>query len=128
LGLLVEFNQSWAKNASVLIALVSNSTMVPPGQTSPVPAYSHSMDSGAAWENLALQATLSGWHAHGMVGFDKDRAFTELKVPEGYRVEQILAVGRKGDKSMLPEQLAAREMPSPRLSVAEIAFEGGFPS
>jgi hypothetical protein len=39
-----------------------------------------------------------------------------------------LAVGRKGDKSMLPEQLAAREMPSPRLSVAEIAFEGGFPS
>ena len=127
LNLLVEFNQSWAKNASVLIALVSSSTMLPPGKDAPVPSHSHSMDAGAAWENLALQATISGWHAHGMVGFDMDRAFAELKVPQGYRVEQMIAVGRKGDKSMLPEQMAAREAPTPRLSVAEIAFEGGFP-
>ena len=126
LGLLIPFNQSWAKDAAVLIILVSNSTMLPPGAEKPVPSHSHSMDAGAAWENLALQATKDGWHAHGMVGFDIDRAFAELNVPAGYRVEQAIAIGRKGDKSLLPEGLQAREAPSGRLTVAEIAFEGGF--
>ena len=127
LGLLIEFNQSWAKNAAVLVVLVSNSTMVPPGKDTAVPSHSHSLDAGAAWENFALQASLSGWHAHGMVGFDMERAFAELNVPQGYRVEQLFAVGRRGDKSTLPEALAAREMPNERLPVSQIAFEGGFP-
>jgi nitroreductase len=126
LGLLNTFNQSWAKDAGVLIVLVSSETMLPPGAEKPVPSHSHSMDSGAAWENLALQATKLGWHAHGMVGFDIPRAFAELNVPAGYRVEQAIAVGRKGDKSLLPDYLQGREMPSSRLTVAEIAFEGGF--
>jgi nitroreductase len=126
LGLLNAFNQSWAKDASVLIILVSNSVMLPPGTDKAIPSHSHSLDAGAAWENLALQATKSGWHAHGMVGFDIARAFAELDVPEGYRVEQAIAVGRKADKSKLPEGLQAREMPSDRLKVSEIAFEGGF--
>jgi nitroreductase len=126
LGLLSASNQSWAKNASVLIVMVSNSVRLSPGADKAVPSHSHSMDSGAAWENLALQATKSGWHAHGMVGFDIPRAFAELGVPEGYRVEHMIAVGRKGDKSLLPEPLQAREMPNDRLKVSEIAFEGGF--
>ena len=128
LNLLGEFNQSWAKNAAVLIVLVSSSTMLPPGLDKPVPSHSHSLDAGAAWENLALQATMSGWHAHGMVGFDMPRAFAELSVPEGYRVEQIIAVGRKGDKATLPEALAARESPNDRMPVSQVAFEGGFPA
>ena len=128
LSFLVEFNQSWAKNAAALIVLVSSSTMLPPGKDSPVPSHSHSMDAGAAWENFALQATLSGWHAHGMVGFDIERAFAELNVPQGYRVEQLFAVGRRGDKSLLPDAVAAREMPSERLPMAQLAFEGSFPA
>ncbi len=126
LGLLNPFNQSWAKEASVLIILVSKSHMLPPGQTKEIPSHSHSLDAGAAWENLALQATISGWHAHGMVGFDIPRAAVELNVPEGYRVEQAIAIGRKGDKSLLPEAIQARESPSTRLKVSEIAFEGSF--
>jgi nitroreductase len=126
LGLLIEFNQSWAKNASALVVLVSNSVMLPPGKDKAIPSHSHSMDAGAAWENLALQATISGWHAHGMVGFDMDRAFAELNVPEGWRVEQAIAIGRMGDKSILPEAMAAREAPSPRLALADIVMEGSF--
>ena len=126
LGLLNEFNQSWAKTASALVILVSNSTMLPPGKDSPVPSHSHSMDAGAAWASLALQATISGWHTHGMVGFDMDRAFAELGVPAGYRVEQAIAIGRKGDKSTLPEGLAARELPNDRLPLSQIAMEGSF--
>ncbi len=128
LGLLVPFNQSWAKNASALIILVSSETMLPPGAEKAIPSHSHSMDAGAAWENLALQAHISGWAAHGMVGFDMDRAFAELNVPAGYRVEQAIAIGRQGDKAMLPDQLAAREAPSDRLPLAEIVLEGGFRS
>ena len=69
---------------------------------------------------------MMGWQVHGMVGFDIDRAFAELDVPSGYRVEAAYAVGRPGDKTTLPEMLQSRETPSPRKPLAEIAFEGRF--
>ncbi len=127
LGLLNPFNQSWAKNASALVVLVSNTMMRPPGAERDVPSYSHSFDAGAASGYVALQAGEMGWHVHGMVGLDMERAAAELGVPQGYRVEAAYAIGRLGDKSMLPEGLQAREMPSPRTSLTELAFEGGFP-
>ncbi|MCK8784469.1 nitroreductase family protein [Roseomonas sp. NAR14] len=126
LGLLNEFNRSWAKDASALVVLVSNSVMRPPGAEKDIPSHSHSMDAGNAIAQVMLQATRMGWYAHGMVGFDMDRAFAELNVPSGYRVEAAYAIGRKADKSKLPEGLQARETPSPRKPLAEIAFEGGF--
>ena len=123
---LVPFNQSWAKNASALVILVSHSLMMVPGKDRPVPSHSHSMDAGAAWACLALQATLSGWHTHGMVGFDMDRAFAELELPEGYRVEQAIAIGRIGDKASLPEAMAAREAPNDRNPLSAAVMEGVF--
>ena len=126
LGLLNEFNQSWAKNAGAILVVASSETMQPPGAEKPVPSHSHSFDAGAAWANLALQATRSGWHAHGMVGFDIARAKAELGFPEGYRVEAAIAIGRKGSPEMLPEGLRAREMPSPRLPLSATVFEGKF--
>jgi nitroreductase len=126
LGLLNPFNQSWAKNASAILILVSNSVMLPPGAEKAIPSHSHSLDAGAAWGQFALQAARSGWQAHAMVGFDIPRAFAELDVPEGYRVEAAIAVGRVGDKSILPEGLQARETPSARNPLSSIAFEGGF--
>ena len=126
-GLLVPFNQSWAAKASALVILVSNSVMRPPGSDKDVPSHSHSHDAGAAAATFALQATRMGWHVHGMVGFDMDRAFSELDVPVGYRVEAAYAVGKLGDKSQLPEAMQAREAPSQRVPLSEIAFEGGFP-
>jgi nitroreductase len=128
LGLLTEFNRSWAANAAALVFIVSKSTMRPPGADADVPSYSHSFDAGAAWAHLALQATFMGWHVHGMVGFDHERAFSELHVPAGYRVEAAVAIGRLGDKSMLPEMLQEREVPSPRQPLSSTAFEGGFPA
>jgi nitroreductase len=128
LGLLVEFNQGWAKNAAALVIVLSKKTMQPPGAKEPSVSHSHSFDAGAAWQNLSLQATAMGWHTHGMVGFDIPRATTELGVPDGYRVEMALAIGKQGDKSMLPDYLQARETPNEREPVASFAFEGGFPA
>jgi len=127
LGLLNAFNQSWAKNGSALIIMVSKSTMRPPGQEKDIPSHTHSFDAGAAWAQMALQATLSGYQAHGMVGFDMDRAFAELNVPEGHRVEAAIVIGKQGDKSTLSEQMQAREAPSGRNKLSEAALEGGFP-
>ncbi len=126
LGLLNEHNRSWAQHAGAMVVLASNSLMRPPGAEREVPSHSHSLDAGAASANFALQATRMGWQAHGMVGFDRERAFAELRVPQGYRVEAAYAVGRVGDPAQLPEALRARESPNGRRPLAEIALEGGF--
>ena len=128
LDLLVPFNRSWAKDASALVVLVSNSLMRPPGAEKDVPSHSHSLDAGTASGYFALQASRMGWFVHGMVGVDMDRAFADLNVPQGFRVEAAYAVGKRGDASSLPEALQAREQPSPRVPLAQLAFEGGFPT
>jgi nitroreductase len=127
LGLLIPFNQDWVKNASALIYLLSDSLMQR-GDGEPTPSRSHSFDAGAAWGFLALQASHIGVQAHAMVGVDFDRARTELAVPERYRFEAAIAVGRPAHKSILSEALQAREVPSGRKPIGEFAFEGGFPA
>ena len=127
-GLLNEFNQGWAQRASALLIVVSNSLMLPPGQDKPVPSHSHSFDTGMATAQLVLQGMKLGYHSHGMVGFDLERAFTELNVPVGHRVEAAFAIGRRGDKAVLPEMLQQREQPNDRKPLAESAIAGGFPA
>jgi nitroreductase len=125
-GLLGTSNQLWAQRASVLMIAVSKATMRPAGRDQEVRSHTHSFDCGAAWANMALQATAMGWHAHGMIGFDVPRAAIELNVPENYRVEAAIAIGRHGDKSMLPEVMQARDVPNGRAPIETFAIEGGF--
>ncbi|MFG1296906.1 nitroreductase family protein [Xanthobacter variabilis] len=127
LGLLIPYNQQWAKNAAVLIIALSARTFVRPGTTEAQPARNHSFDTGAAWGSLALQATKLGWHAHGIGGFEVERTRTELKVPDDYEIEAAIAIGRHGDKSILPESFHKGESPNGRRPIAETAFEGAFP-
>ncbi|MDO7910219.1 nitroreductase family protein [Pseudomonas monteilii] len=126
LDLLVPFNRDWAQHASALVVIVSKTTFTAPGATEEKPALWHTFDTGAAWAHLALQASLSGWHTHGMAGFDKDLARRELKIPEGYEVHAMIAIGKLGDKVNLAEALQARETPSPRRPLSELAAEGDF--
>ena len=128
LGGLIAFNQSWVSHASVLIYALSDTLVDGKPGDAPKPSYSHSFDVGAAWALLALQATRLGFQAHGMTGVDFDKAREALGVPERYRIEAAIAVGRQGDKSILPEGLQAREAPSDRKPVEAFAFEGKLPS
>jgi len=121
-GLLVEGNQAWAKDAAALLVFVSKETFDFNGKPYPT----HSFDTGAAWENLALQATMLGLVTHGMQGFDYERARKDLNIPEGFRVEAMIAVGRPGDPAQLPERLREREAPSGRKQLSEIICEGAF--
>ena len=125
-GLLNEFNQSWAKGGAAVVILASSIMMRTPNRDEPTPSYSHSLDAGSGWGYAALQALKMGWHTHGMVGFDVERAASELGFPEGYRVEMAFVIGRQGDKTLLPEPMQGREMPSPRKALSEIVFEGKY--
>ena len=78
-------NQRWAKDASVLVALLSKRAQQGPGQDAPAPLRNHSLDAGAAWAHLALQATHSGWIAHAIGGFEAADARRELAIPETRR-------------------------------------------
>lgn len=120
--LMGDFNQSWAKNAAVLVVIISRDTFSYNNQ----PSRTHSFDTGAAWENFALQGFMNGLVVHGMEGFDYDRAKQVLKIPDGFTVEAMCAVGKPGALEDLPKELREREVMSDRKPIEEIAFEGTF--
>lgn len=121
MDLLVPFNQTWCKNGSVLIVIISKNSSAN-GDFNGL----HSFDTGSAWENLALQGSLKGLVVHGMGGFDYNKARLALHIPNDYTVEAMCVIGHPGDISMLPEQLRNSEKPSGRKKIAEIVCQGEF--
>ena len=83
-------------------------------------------DAGAAWMSLALQTSKLGLVAHGMAGFDYDRARNELGVPDDHAVAAMVALGHPGSVNELPEKLRERETPSDRKHQDAFVFEGSF--
>lgn len=122
LDLLVDANRVWARDAAALLVFVSKTTFDHNGKTS----VTHSFDTGAAWENLALQGSLKGYVVHGMQGFSYARAKIELNIPDEFVVEAMVAVGKPGKKENLPEDLQRRESPNDRKPLPQIICEGPF--
>jgi hypothetical protein len=129
LALLIPWNQSWAHSASVLVYIVSDTLPMTDRETkAPVFSSTHSFDTGAAWLSLALQASLMGYHAHGMSGIQYELARTELAIPERYIINAACVIGRIGDPAMLDEKMRAREVPSDRKPQSDFVFRGNFPA
>lgn len=122
LDLLVEFNQSWARNAGALVLFISKTVFDKNGE----PSVTHSFDTGSAWENFALQGWLKGLVVHGMQGFDYARARSQLNIPETYKVEAMVAVGKPSEAETLPPELREREAPSDRRPLDQTICEGRF--
>ncbi|HLP76328.1 MAG TPA: nitroreductase family protein [Candidatus Paceibacterota bacterium] len=120
--LLMEANQAWCGNAAVLVVVLARKIFTQNGKPNPV----HLFDAGSAWENLALQAAAMNLVAHGMAGFDFERARTALRVPENFAVAAMFALGRPGDPDKLPPELRERERISSRRPVRESICEGPF--
>lgn len=119
-------NQAWAQRASALVLVVSQHQWTPPGKTEPQPNHTHAFDAGAAWAHLALQASHAGWHAHGIGGFDRERARQAFGIPDSFTPQIVIALGRRADKSVLPEALQSREQPNTRLPLAAVSANGKF--
>ncbi len=120
--LLVEFNQNWCKNAAALVVIVSTNTF----DYNNKPSRTHSFDTGAAWENMCLQVSSMNLVIHGLEGFDYDKAKNHLKIPDGFTVEAMCAIGRPGRREDLPKDLQEREEPSGRNPISELVFHGQF--
>jgi nitroreductase len=121
--LLMEANQAWCMNAGVLIVVLSHKVFTRNGKPNPV----HTFDSGLASQNLLLQASSMGLVAHGMAGFDRDKTRADLKIPDDYSVEAMIAIGQPGDPNGLPENYRQMDLePSGRNPVSQFTREGAF--
>jgi nitroreductase len=118
--LMVDFNKSWAKNAAVLVVVISRKNFEHDGK----PSVTHQFDAGAAWENLALQGETQGLVTHGMQGFDYEKARRDLSIPETFDVIAMVAIGKPAPKEILPTDVQQREQASDRKPLSEIIMEG----
>ena len=120
LGVVSERNQRWAKDGSVLLALLSKRTL------QGAPARNHSFDAGAAWAHMSIQATHAGWATHAIGGFNEPAAREAFGVSDDYNIDVCIVLGRRGDAAGLPEDLRGRELPSQRNKIASFVSEGTF--
>lgn len=111
-------NQSWAGAASALLVgcvLTEDST----GRVLPMPDYAL----GLSAQNLVLQAVAEGLVAHQMGGFSREAIASSFALPSTARAVVAIAVGTLGSPSLLPEDLAAREVVSRvRKPLSELVF------
>jgi len=121
-NLLIDFNKQWCVDASALVVIISRKNFEHNGQ----PSITHQFDTGAAWENLAIQAVSQGLITHAMAGFDYEKARKDLTVPDDYDVSAMIAIGKRGPKEKLSTELQAREIPNTRKPLSEIVMEGKF--
>lgn len=123
LDLLDNGNQAWAFRAPILAFVIArqHTRKGNPNRTA-------QFDTGSSWMSLALQARKLGLYAHGMAGFDVDRSYDVLHVPrDRYYVMAAIAIGHRGDPSVLAERNRVRESPNSRNPVSAFAFPGVMP-
>ena len=123
-NLLMEPNKLWAKNAAILVVVISRKNF----EFNEKPAVTHQFDAGSAWENLALEASSRDIVAHGMQGFDYKKAGVELRIPPNFEVMAMIAIGKKGPKEILPAELQEKEKLTNRKPLKEIIMEGFYHS
>ena len=121
-NLLAEGNKNWTKNAALLVVVISRKNF----EFNEKPAITHQFDAGSAWENLALEASSRGFVAHGMQGFDYEKAGVDLGVPHDFEVMAMIAIGKKGPIEILPPELQEMEKLTDRKPLKEIIMEGFY--
>jgi nitroreductase len=122
LDLLNEGNKIWAKDAGVLVVIISRKNF----EYNEKPSITHQFDTGAAWENLALEASIRGIVAHAMQGFDYRKAKEDLNIPDNFDVMAMIAIGKRGPIEKLPPKLQEVEHPNNRKPLNELIMEGCF--
>ncbi|OGV26541.1 MAG: nitroreductase [Legionellales bacterium RIFCSPHIGHO2_12_FULL_37_14] len=102
---LVPFNQNWVKNAPLILFSLAKHVF----HHNEEPNRWAQHDTGAASENLCLQATSMGMFAHQMGGFDENAVINKFNVPAGFTPMAAIAVGYKTKSLVLPLDLQEQE-------------------
>jgi len=111
-------NAPWATLAPVLGISVA-SLLRQPGQPNRWAFH----DVGLATQNLVIQASALGLHAHLMGGFSPDKARTAFDIPADHDAVAMFALGYLGDPASLPEkQREAESAPRTRRPLTDFVF------
>ncbi|BFM05619.1 nitroreductase family protein [Halioxenophilus aromaticivorans] len=117
LGMLVEGNQSWAKDAAIIGFLIGKKHLSKNGNDNGT----YQLDCGAAWMSMSLQARLEGLYTHAMAGIKRDQVIDTLGLdPAQYSAVMGFTLAKLRAPEQLPAGLQARETPSDRKPLDEI--------
>lgn len=123
LSTLADANKVWAKNASVLVVVLSKKNL---DRNQKLNKY-YFYDAASAVANLTFQANSLDLYVHQMGGFDSDKVQELFNVPEQFEPVVVLTIGGKSDVNNLPDPYREREeLPQIRVSLNEILFSDSF--
>lgn len=118
---LSEGNRMWVKNAPLLLLATAHRIFAHNGKPNRWGQY----DTGAASENLCLQAVALGLMAHQMGGFDAEKVRATFHVPGQFDCMAMIAVGHPADSDILDSPYRERERAERvRKPLEELFFEG----
>jgi nitroreductase len=119
LDILFEKNREWAKNASLLVIVLSKKILSKNNQLNKHYMY----DTASAVANLTFQANSLDLYVHQMGGFDKLKTIEKYLVPDEYEPVVVLAVGRKATSDARTNEM---QIELNRIPLYDILFENKF--
>ena len=118
---IVPGNQTWVKDAPVLVLVCADTLFSHNQQPNRWAQY----DTGAATENLCLEAANQGLMAHQMGGFVADKAQAAFNIPAQYVPMAMVTVGYQADIASLEGDVLSRETAErTRKPLGELFFNG----
>jgi nitroreductase len=121
LDCLVDANKLWAKTAPVLALSLAKKTLTRNGKPN---FYAH-YDTGMAIGNLLVQAMSQGLYVHQMGGYDRNKAISNLEIPDDFEPMAMMAIGYPGNLADLPAELHERAIKrSVRKNIDEVVYYG----
>lgn len=104
-GCLVEGNQTWAKNAPLLMVGLARKTF----EHNDKPNNHARHDLGLAAAQLTIEATARDLYVHQMAGIQSDKIRDVYQVPDEWDIVTGIAIGKMGNADDLSDDMAERE-------------------
>ena len=120
---IVPGNQTWVKDSALLVLACADTLFGHNQQPNRWAQY----DTGAATENLCLQASSMGLMAHQMGGFNVDKTRETFVIPAQFTLMAMVSIGYAADIATVEgEDLARETAPRKRKPIGELFFSDAW--